>query len=127
MPVLIEHLTNLVPEDRVDIEKIRNDAPEWLPTDKSIDEWLSQPGQKFFGGRFNDRLLVAALVTEKGATWNLIWLCVRKVTRNRCVGQRMVSELERMAKESGCSLCISIPAGADIGELPSYLAQPIRQ
>ena len=123
MPVIVEHLTRLAPEDRVDIEKIRNDAPEWLPTDKSIDEWLKQPNQKLFAGRFNDRLIVAALVTEEKNQWNLTWLCVREVTRNRCVGQRIVSELERIAGESGCSLQISLPESAQLDTLPSYLKQ----
>ncbi|MCL6269639.1 PanM family protein [Sansalvadorimonas sp. 2012CJ34-2] len=125
MPVIIENLTSLGPEDRTDIEKIRNDAPQWLPTDQSIDEWLSQPSQKLFAGRFNDRLIVAALiteiVTEEEKVWNLTWLCVRKVTRDRCVGQRIVSELKRIAKEAGCSLSITIPNGAEVDQLPSYL------
>ena len=121
MPVFIEHLTSLVPEDHVDIEKIRNDAPEWLSTSQTIEEWLNQPGRKFFGARFNDRLLGAALVDESDNSWNLTWLCVRKVTRNRCVGQRIVSELERMAKESGYDFTVTLPAGADPKALPSYL------
>ena len=127
MPVFIEHLTSLVPEDRIDIEKIRNDAPEWLPTDQSIDEWLNQPGLMLFGARFNDRLLGAALVTETEKQWNLIWLCVRKVTRNRCVGQRVISELTRMAGESGCTLLVTLPDNADFDTLPSYLKSLICQ
>ena len=62
-------------------------------------------------GRFNDRLLGAALLTPGDRAWHLSHLCVRRITRQRGVGRRLLDEARRMASEAGCELRLSAPAG----------------
>jgi GNAT superfamily N-acetyltransferase len=114
MPVIVETLNSPSEQDRSDLVKIYADAPEWLLTPYASTAELVECGladSLLVAGRFNDRLLGAALVTKGEQHWQLSHLCVRKVTRQRGVGRRLVEEVARMARESGKSLHLAAPAG----------------
>ena len=61
-------------------------------------------------GRFNDHLLGAALLRRNTPHWQLSHLCVRKITRKRGVGRRIIDEARRMATEAGQDLQLAAPA-----------------
>jgi len=62
-------------------------------------------------GRFNDRLLGAALLQRGDEAWRLSHLCVRKVTRKRGVGRRLLEETQRLASDAGKPLRLAAPEG----------------
>ncbi len=126
MPVIVESLVTLSPDDQVDLLKIYQDAPLWLTDGTPAEQWLEQTMANshvhIFGARFNDRLLAAALVTsaiDDPNQWTLTWLTVRKVTRDRGVGQRLVEEIQRIANERHAVL--TLPEFTDAAILPSWL------
>ncbi|AYF89617.1 acetyl-CoA sensor PanZ family protein [Pseudomonas sp. JS3066] len=112
MPVIVETPNSPSEQDRGDLAKIYADAPDWLLAPYASAAELVTCGEAdglLFTGRFNDRLLGAALL-ERGEThWRLSHLCVRKVTRHRGVGRRIVEEAVRLARESGKSLHLAAP------------------
>ena len=61
-------------------------------------------------GRFNGRLLGAALLNKQTERWLLSHLCVRELTRNRGVARRILQEATRLAGEAGQALQVVIPA-----------------
>ncbi|MNZ13136.1 PanD maturation factor [compost metagenome] len=112
MPVLVETLSNPSEQDRGDLAKIYADAPAWLLAPYADAAALVQCGLDeglLVAGRFNDRLLGAALVVRGERHWRLSHLCVRKVTRNRGVGRRLVEEAARLAREAGKPLHLAAP------------------
>lgn len=113
MPVLVETLTEPSQQDRVDLAKIFADAPAWLLAPYADAASLIEAGladHSLIAGRFNDRLLGAALL-QRGAThWRLSHLCVRKITRRRGVGRRLLEESQRLAAESGKALRLAANA-----------------
>ncbi len=114
MPVYVETLTDPSPQDRIDLAKIYADAPNWLlaphaDADALITHALADGS--LIAGRFNDRLLGAALLRQGGDHWQLSHLCVRKVTRRRGVGRRLLEESQRLAGEAGKPLHLAAPAG----------------
>ncbi len=126
MPVIVESLVTLSSDDQVDLIKIYQDAPLWLTSGVPAQEWLEQcmadSHVHIFGARFNDRLLAAALVTSSptdASQWTLTWLTVRKVTRDRGVGQRLVEEIQRITSDKHAVL--TLPEFADETILPSWL------
>ncbi len=124
MPTYIEHFDTLNPEDHQDMVKIHTDAPEWLQTPAQAEQWitsaLSTTGLHLYGARFNDRLLGAAIIDQsQEGLWQLKWLSVRTVTRDRGVGRRMVAELTRFANEQNCAL----KADKTEQTLPSYIQE----
>ncbi len=122
MPVIVEHIQAPVSEDQVDLTKIYNDAPDWLKGNATADEWLTSvlasENLHLYTARFNDRLLAATVISQSGNNWQLNWLNVRTVTRNRGVGQRLISEVRRMATEQQCSF--TVKEMKDVS-LPSFL------
>lgn len=113
MPVIVEAVTQPSAQDRSDLEKIYADAPAWLlapypDAAALIDAGLAE--SRLLAGRFNDRLLGAAWVERKADGWQLSRLCVRKLTRGRGVGQRLLDEAQRMAVMAGQPLRLAIPA-----------------
>lgn len=88
---------------RVDLVRIYEDAPqERMPT-PTVNPFIEQhlKGQHFFAcALFNERLLGAVAVheAEDGAWW-LSELCVRKTTRRRGVGSRLMALLGDQAKQ----------------------------
>lgn len=112
MPVLVETVSRPSTQDHVDLGKVYADAPDWLLAPyTSVDALLADgigSGQ-LIAGRFNDRLLGAALLQRGEAHWRLSHLCVRKVTRKRGVGRRILDEARRLAREAGKPLHLAAP------------------
>jgi len=114
MPVYVEPLRQPSEQDRQDLAKIYADAPQWLFEPHADAQALIAAGLAagtLIAGRFNDRLLGAALLTPGDRAWHLSHLCVRRITRQRGVGRRLLDEARRMASEAGCELRLSAPAG----------------
>ncbi|MDH4554025.1 PanM family protein [Pseudomonas sp. BN417] len=114
MPVVVETLNIPSEQDRGDLAKIYADAPEWLLPPYANAAELVQRGLDeglLVAGRFNDRLLGAALVVRGASYWRLSHLCVRQVTRHRGVGRRLVEEVARLAREAGKPLHLAAPGG----------------
>ncbi|EWC41487.1 aspartate 1-decarboxylase autocleavage activator PanM [Stutzerimonas stutzeri] len=114
MPVYVESVTQPSPQDLTDLAKIYADAPEWLLTPYASADALiaaALADGSLIAGRFNDRLLGAALLQRGDEAWRLSHLCVRKVTRKRGVGRRLLEETQRQAAEAGKPLRLAAPAG----------------
>jgi GNAT superfamily N-acetyltransferase len=114
MPVAVEILSSPSEQDHADLAKIYADAPDWLLAPYASAAELIQQGladERLVVGRFNDRLLGAALVARLDEGWRLSHLCVRQVTRQRGVGRRLVEETARLAREAGATLRLTAPAG----------------
>lgn len=113
MPVFVEALTEPSQQDRIDLAKIFADAPPWLLEPYENAEALIEAGLadgSLIAGRFNDRLLGAALLQRGAAHWRLSHLCVRKVTRRRGVGKRILEESQRLAGDVGKQLHLAAHA-----------------
>ncbi len=112
MPVFVETLTEPSQQDLVDLAKIFADAPSWLLAPHPDAEALIQAALadgSLITGRFNDRLLGAALLRRDSQRWQLSHLCVRKITRRRGVGKRIIDEARRMAAEAGREFYLAAP------------------
>ena len=114
MPIIVELLNQATYQDQQDLQKIYRDAPDWLFSpftgDIQLIEDCLQDGA-LIAGRFNDRLLGAARLQQHQDVWHLSHLCVRKITRRRGVAERLVSEAQKMASQSGATLRLLAPAG----------------
>ncbi|GHE22125.1 acetyl-CoA sensor PanZ family protein [Halomonas urumqiensis] len=78
---------------RLDLTRIYADAPAErlaMPVDDFISQHLAADCT-FQCARFNDRLLGAVAVREDHEAWWLSHLCVRKPTRRRGVGSRLLA------------------------------------
>lgn len=114
MPVYVETVTQPSPQDRSDLAKIYADAPAWLLTPHASAEALIESALadgSLIAGRFNDRLLGAAVLQRGDSVWRLSHLCVRKLTRQRGVGRRLLEETQRLAAQTGKPLHLAAPAG----------------
>ncbi len=114
MPVYVESVTQPSPQDLTDLAKIYADAPNWLLAPYSSADTLiaaALADGSLIAGRFNDRLLGAALLQRGDDAWRLSHLCVRKLTRKRGVGRRLLEETQRQASEAGKPLRLAAPAG----------------
>ncbi len=114
MPVYVESVTQPSPQDLTDLAKIYADAPDWLLAPYSSADTLiaaALADGSLIAGRFNDRLLGAALLQRGDDAWRLSHLCVRKLTRKRGVGRRLLEETRRQASEAGKPLRLAAPAG----------------
>ncbi|EKM95259.1 putative acetyltransferase [Stutzerimonas degradans] len=114
MPVYVETVTQPSPQDRSDLAKIYADAPAWLLTPHASAEALIESALadgSLIAGRFNDRLLGAAVLQRGDSVWRLSHLCVRKLTRQRGVGRRLLEESQRLAAQAGKPLHLAAPAG----------------
>ncbi len=112
MPVFVEAVATPSAQDRTDLAKIYADAPDWLLAPYADAASLIEHGLAsgtLIAGRFNDRLLGAALLVRGETVWQLSHLCVRKVTRRRGVAQRLVDEARRLARDAGCVLHLAAP------------------
>ncbi len=113
MPVIVETVAQPNAQDRADLEKIYADAPAWLlapyPDAASLID-AGVAGGWLIAGRFNARLLGAAWLRQDAGGWNLSHLCVRKITRGRGVGQRLIAEARQRAGETCQPLRLQAPA-----------------
>lgn len=112
MPVVVQQLNPATEQDLIDLGKIYQDAPNWLlppyaDAQQLIEQSLAQG--TLIVARFNDRLLGAAVLQPAAEGWQLSHLCVRRVTRGRGVGSRLIDEAQRMAAEAGQALHFSAP------------------
>ena len=113
MPVYFENAAQPSAQDLADLEKIYADAPSWLLAPYADAAALLQQGlanDTLVVGRFNSRLLGAALLEKHADRWLLSHLCVRELTRNRGVARRILQEASRLAGEAGTVLQVVIPA-----------------
>ncbi|UTW09621.1 acetyl-CoA sensor PanZ family protein [Pseudomonas benzenivorans] len=114
MPVIVETPSPENPQNLIDLNKIYRDAPDWLLPPYADGAALIQANLgtgRLLAGRFNDRLLGAALLERDNDCWRLSHLCVRAITRNRGVARRLLDEASRLAREAGKPLHLVAPAG----------------
>lgn len=112
MPVLVQAIAQPSDQDLNDLRKVYADAPAWLFAPFADAEQLISDGVargQLIAGRFNDRLLGAALLERLDDRWRISHLCVRKVTRNRGVARRLLEEAQRLAREAGKPLHLAAP------------------
>lgn len=112
MPVYFESAVQPSQQDLADLEKIYADAPKWLLAPyKDAAELISAglSSNSLVTGRFNGRLLGAALLEKQAERWLLSHLCVRELTRKRGVARRILEEATRLASSAGTVLEVSIP------------------
>lgn len=91
---------------RSDLARIYADAPAErlpLPVADFIREHLAA-SHFFFCARFNDRLIGAVAVEDDGEAWWLSHCCVRKTTRRRGVGSRLLALVGESALVEGRKL-----------------------
>ncbi|RON59065.1 acetyl-CoA sensor PanZ family protein [Pseudomonas frederiksbergensis] len=114
MPIIVEPLNEASYQDQQDLQKIYRDAPDWLfapfAGEVQLIEGCLRDGS-LIAGRFNDRLLGAGRLQRQQDVWHLSQICVRKITRRRGVAERLVSEAQKMALQSGAILRLLAPAG----------------
>lgn len=94
---------------QVDLKRIYADAPvECLPAplDDFVRDHLSG-GHAFFCARFNDRLLGAVAVVTDAQAWWLSHFCVRKTTRRRGIGSRLLALVSANAHQQGSRLRVA--------------------
>lgn len=112
MPVIVQVIATPSEQDLIDLRKIYADAPAWLfapyADADALIEQASRQG-RLIAGRFNDRLLGAAILEQLDDRWRLSHLCVRKVTRERGVARRLLDEARRQAAEAGQPLHLAAP------------------
>ncbi|MFY0992330.1 acetyl-CoA sensor PanZ family protein [Halomonas sp. C05BenzN] len=91
---------------RLDLARIYADAPaERLP--RPVDDFIREhlaASHFFFCARFNERLLGAVAVEDDQQAWWLSHLCVRKTTRRRGVGTRLLALVGSAALDEGRKL-----------------------
>jgi len=85
---------------QVDLARIYADAPsERLPA--SVDDFIQSHlagGHRFLCARFNDRLIGAVAQRDDGSAWWLSHFCIRKPTRRRGVGTRLLTLVGQAAQ-----------------------------
>ncbi|MCE8022338.1 acetyl-CoA sensor PanZ family protein [Halomonas sp. MCCC 1A11036] len=112
MPVTLHYVDKSAWESdsqvRHDLQRIYTDAPFerlGVPVDTFIHRHLDA-GHFFACARFNDRLLGAVVVDADAQAWWLSELCVRKATRRRGVGSRLLALVSDAARTEGHELRI---------------------
>lgn len=113
MPVLVEEINEPSSQDLSDLNKIFQDAPDWMLAPFASRQALLEAAlanRQLLAGRFNDRLLGAALIEKGEQHWRLSHLCVRAVTRKRGVARRLLDEAQRLANAAGKPLHLAAPA-----------------
>lgn len=95
---------------RLDLLRIYYDAPEDRMPGQTVESFIEQHLQQHFFGcaHFNDRLLGAVAIKQaQDGAWWLSEMCVRKTTRRRGVGSRLMALLGEKAKQDGRVLRIA--------------------
>ena len=115
MPVSVEWVDEVSESDFADLIKIYADCPAALREDLSpiekINDWLHAvlANNKLVVARFNGRLLGSVLLQQINEQWQLSCLCVRKVTRRRGVGRRVIEVLQQQSRAQQQVLVANIP------------------
>ncbi|MDN6180095.1 MAG: PanM family protein [Halomonas subglaciescola] len=115
MPVTLHHVDQSRWEQdaqaRRDLLRIYLDAPAERIALPSAEPFITQhlhAGRGFACALFNARLLGAVAVDQAGdGTWWLSDLCVRKTTRRRGVGTRLMTLVAEQAKAEGRDLRVA--------------------
>ncbi|MGR4070242.1 PanM family protein [Halomonas sp. LR3S48] len=112
MPVTLHLVDKAVwasdPQIQHDLQRIYADAPAErlaVPVESFLRGHL-EAGHFFGCAHFNDRLLGAVAVSDDDRAWWLSELCVRKATRRRGVGARLLALVSDAARAAGRELCI---------------------
>lgn len=90
-------------QTQLDLSRIYADAPaERLPAPPGafVQSYLADGG-RFLCARFNDRLIGAVAQRDDGEAWWLSHCCIRKPTRRRGVGTRLLALVGQAAHEAG--------------------------
>ncbi|MCE8018327.1 acetyl-CoA sensor PanZ family protein [Halomonas sp. MCCC 1A17488] len=110
MPVTLHLVDQAVwatdPQIKHDLQRIYADAPAerlGVPVAAFLREHL-EAGHFFACARFNERLLGAVAVSADDQAWWLSELCVRKATRRRGVGSRLLALVSDAARTAGREL-----------------------
>ncbi|MGR2739887.1 acetyl-CoA sensor PanZ family protein [Billgrantia sp. Q4P2] len=110
MPVTLHLVDQAVwasdPQVQHDLQRIYADAPAermGVPVAAFLQEHL-EAGHFFGCARFNERLLGAVAVKADEQAWWLSELCVRKATRRRGVGSRLLGLVSDAARTGGREL-----------------------
>lgn len=108
MPVHLEWVKHPSEQDLTDLQKLLDDAPqEWNLRGLSLQQYLSNH-HPLAAGRFNDRLIALAEISEQQSAYKIERVLVRKVTRNRGVARQLLTRLcqwadqEQQALRVGC-------------------------
>jgi len=119
MPVLLTVVTDNPDKARLEqLEKIYADAqPERRTQIKEansatafVSHILADPQQELYCGLFNERLIAAAVITKADTFWDISHLCVRKITRRRGVGSRLLQLVLEAAQAENKALRVSADA-----------------
>lgn len=119
MPVLLQIVDNTTDSALIEqLEKIYTDSqPERLTLngDKNplsvtqfVSAVLADPARQFYCALFNQRLIGAIVINPTADHWQASHFCVRKVTRRRRVGTRLLELTLNAAQQAGQTL--KIPA-----------------
>lgn len=109
MPVLVESLAQADGQDLEDLLRLYADAPPGFLAPHADTRALLAHGLAsgtLLAGRFNGRLLGAALLERTGDRWRLSHLCVRRLTRRRGVATRLLEDAMQAAQAAGAVLCL---------------------
>ncbi len=115
MPVHLEWVESPSEQDWIDLNKLYADAPQnWINSDseqpaQSYVLKKQQQGYKVVAGRFNDRLIVCALLkvnSDKVNAYYLEDMCVRALTRERGVARQLLVRICQWSDEQKCSLWV---------------------
>ncbi len=120
MPVTVEEIIQPSRQDREDLQKIYEDAPQWMLDDwhstdhccaiaRMLDTVAQTEGQHLYAARFNQRLLAALIVDKQGDSWLIHRLCVRQLTRGRGVGGRLLLLVTQQALTESKAITLHDP------------------
>lgn len=130
MPIIVGTLSSRPSTmDLGDLQKIYQDAPAGLlpsycdvhDASNLLSTLRPNTYTNFYVARFNGRLLGAVSVTRQSHIFQAMHLCVRKVTRNRGVGKRLMEVVGQIANQQNRALCFSIPKHQQRNDLPAWL------
>ncbi|MGQ7248850.1 acetyl-CoA sensor PanZ family protein [Halomonas sp. V046] len=112
MPVTLyqvdQHVWDQHEQVRLDLTRIYSDAPqERLQASPGAYVTRRLESGFFWAARFNDRLLGAVAVAPADGIWSLFDLCVRKTTRRRGVGSRLLGLVSAEANSQHLKLRVA--------------------
>lgn len=116
-PALIEQLEKIYQDAQperlkrpVALQQEQEQEAPLTPT-QFVQDILDNPTYSFYCALFNERLIGAVVIGQQDDIWSLSHFCVRKVTRRRRVGSRLLELIALQGKEQQQNL---IAAKADL-------------
>jgi GNAT superfamily N-acetyltransferase len=124
VPVHLEWVKRPTQQDLTDLQKLLDDAPpEWQLQGMALQSYLtSQP--LLAAGRFNDRLIALAEISEQQSAYKIERVLVRKVTRNRGVAHQLLTRLCQWADTERHDLRIQCAEGQSLLEYGFFASEP---